>query len=446
MQKKIPIIVGLGKTGLSCVRYFVKQNLPIAAVDSRTEPPGLAEFKKQFSQVPLYLGKLDEKVLLQASELIVSPGLSLEELIIKKANQQAIPIIGDIELFARRVTAPIIAITGTNGKGTVTSLVGEMLRSAGHDVRVGGNIGVPALDLITTTEPEFYVLELSSFQLETTYSLQPAVASILNISIDHLDRHHTMAAYVAAKQGIYQQAKIAVCNRDDRNTYPHNVTTQPLFTFGITAPRVGEFGLQQIAGQHWLVFGDKQLIAVDELLIKGQHNWANALAALAIGHALKLPLPAMLQSLRTFKGLPHRCECVLEHQNIGWYNDSKGANVGATLAAIQSLGSAIKGKLILIAGGVDKGADFLILQTPIENYVRSVILIGESAPLIKKALSPTTRSMHAASMQDAVQLAQQEAQAGDCVLLSPACASFDMFRNAEDRGEVFKAVVKQICK
>jgi UDP-N-acetylmuramoylalanine--D-glutamate ligase len=443
------LIVGLGKTGLSCVRYLVKQKQSVAVVDTRNVPPGIAELRAEFPQVPVYLGSLPAEILLQAKQLIVSPGLSLHEPAIAQAIQQGIPALGDIELFARKAKAPVIAITGTNAKGTVTTLVGEMLRAAGRDVRVGGNIGTPALDLLMEKEPEFYVLELSSFQLETTSSLHARAAAILNISADHLDRYNSVDSYAAAKQRIYHNCEVMVYNRDDSKTTPnatYKVTPKNTLSFGLNKPAVNEFGIEQNAGRFWLAFGSQQLLPVDELLIKGRHNWANALAALALGYAVGLPFDAMLVALRTFKGLAHRCEWVLERNGVNWYNDSKGTNVGATLAAIQGLGSAIVGKLILIAGGLGKGADFSPLQTAVTQFVRTVILLGEDAPLFKKALAPTARVIGAATLQEAVILAQQEAKLGDCVLLSPACASFDMFRNAEERGEIFKAAVRGLSE
>ncbi len=440
------LIIGLGKTGLSCARYFVKRNLPVAVMDTRNEPPGLAELRAEFPQVPIYLGGLSAEILLQAKQLIVSPGVSLHEPAIAQAIAQGIPALGDIELFVQQAKAPIIAITGTNAKGTVTTLVGEMLRCAKRDVRVGGNIGMPALDLLMATEPEFYVLELSSFQLETTYSLQAIAATILNISADHLDRYDGLDSYIAAKQRIYHNSTNIIYNRDDAKTHPSFLSHEQkkYFSFGLTPPKSNEFGIIQQDQQFYLAFGEQNLLPVNELLIKGQHNWANALAALALGHAVGLSFETMLQALRSFKGLSHRCEWVLECDGVNWYNDSKGTNVGATLAAIQGLGNAIKGKLILIAGGVGKDADFSPLRNAVTQYVSTVILLGEAAPLLQQALASTTRILNAASMQEAIALAKQAAKKNDCVLLSPACASFDMFRNAEERGDVFKTAVKKI--
>lgn len=442
LQSKPLIIIGLGKTGLSCVRYLAQQKISLLIMDTRDNPPGLAEFKQEFPHIPIHLGKLDPGIIAQAAEIIVSPGISLQEPALVFAREQKIPIIGDIELFARAAQAPIIAITGTNAKGTVTTLIGEMINQAGFTALLGGNIGTPALDLLLEKIPDFYVLELSSFQLESTFSLQATAATILNISEDHLDWHGTMAAYIQAKQRIYQHCKIAVWNRDDLVTFPEGV--EHYVSFGLSEAEDGEFGLWYVNQQPWLAYGKQPLLPVTELRIKGRHNWANALAALAFGHALKLPWEPMLQVLRTFKGLEHRCQWVAEYNQVAWYNDSKGTNVGATIAAIEGLGGAIAGKLILIAGGIGKGADFTVLQPAVAKYARTVILIGRDAPLLQQALSPviTTEIVH--DLAEAVLLAQKAAKAHDIVLLSPACASFDMFRDYPHRGEVFKDLVRNL--
>jgi UDP-N-acetylmuramoylalanine--D-glutamate ligase len=436
----LSLIIGLGKTGLSCARYLQRKNIPFIAIDTRENPPQLSEFKNQFPDIPVFLGALDIQQLSNAKEILVSPGLDLENNFFIEAHKRGIPIIGDIELFAREAKAKIAAITGTNAKGTVTTLVGNMLKAAGKNVRVGGNIGTPALDLLTDSEPDFYVLEISSFQLETTYSLHAAAATILNFSVDHLDRHHTMEAYIAAKQRIYHHCVSAIWNREDNRTQPITDTSSEI-TFGLTEPRQFEFGLREKENQFWLAFGDEYWLPTQELYIKGRHNWANVLAALAMGHALQIPKEIMLQTLREFKGLTHRCEWVAEKNGVTWYNDSKGTNVGATIAAIEGLGPAISGKIILIAGGLGKGADFSMLQNCVSRYVKTVILIGKDAALIEAALTNHVEIKHAGDMEEAVNLAAKESRLNDIVLLSPACASWDMFRDFEHRGEVFKSLV-----
>jgi UDP-N-acetylmuramoylalanine--D-glutamate ligase len=455
MKTQKTLIIGLGKTGLSCARYLHKQHIPFAIMDTRDSPPGLVELKAEFPEVPVYLGGLNEEVILQAKELIVSPGLSLHEPAIAKAIANNIPVIGDIELFARAITVPLIAITGTNGKGTVTTLMGDMTRCAGKNVCVGGNIGTPVLDLLSDQQPDLYVLEISSFQLETTHSLKPAVATILNITADHLDRYDgKMESYIVAKQHIYENAEVVVWNRDDKNTFPQE--SCPLsrsrervpdrageggaISFGLSEPIENQFGIRKINQENYLAFGATNLLSVNELKIKGQHNWVNALAALALGHALQLPMSAMLQALREFKGLKHRCEWVIEKNGVQWFDDSKGTNVGSTTAAIEGIGSTIAGKIILIAGGLGKGANFSPLREPVQQYVKTLILIGKDALILADVLQGATNIQHANSLQQAMAIAKEVSQSGDAVLLSPACASMDMFRDAEERGDKFKAL------
>jgi UDP-N-acetylmuramoylalanine--D-glutamate ligase len=440
------LIVGLGETGLSCARYFKRLQHAFTVIDNRLNPPQLATFKQEFPNTPLHLGPFDPILLQQAKELIVSPGLDLSEPVLADAimTHHLLPL-GDIELFARTASAPIIAITGTNAKGTVTTLVGDMIRAAGQGVAVGGNIGKAALDLLEAPTPHFYVLEISSFQLETIYSLKAKVATILNISQDHLDRHKTLEAYTRTKQRIYHHCEIAIWNRDDRSTQPNckDFNPQKIYHFGLmkqTPPT--EFSLKSCAKKIYLTKGEQPLMATDELYIKGQHNWSNALAALTIGHAIQLPVTSMLNALRQFKGLPHRCQWVKADNGITWYNDSKATNVGATLAALQGLGPAIRGKIILIAGGLGKGADFNLLGASVARYVKTAILIGQDAPLLKHALEKSTTIQLASDLAHAVTLAQHAAVPGDAVLLSPACASMDMFKNYAERGDHFMQLVR----
>jgi UDP-N-acetylmuramoylalanine--D-glutamate ligase len=439
------VIVGLGKTGLSCLQFLSHQGIPVTVVDSREQPPGLSQLQTQFPHITAHLGQFDEQLLLQAEELIVSPGLSLAEPAIARCIAAGIPVIGDIELFARHVKAPVIAITGTNGKSTVTTLVGKMVRDAGWRVKVGGNLGTPALDLLQGEPADCYVLELSSFQLETTYSLHPYTAVVLNIAPDHLDRYPTMDEYINAKQRIYTACQTPVINRDDRVSYRGLCDISHALRFTLNEPATSqEFGLRTTPQGLFLAQGPQNLLAVTELKIKGRHHWANALAALALGQAIGLSLSTLLQTLRNFQGLAHRCQWVARHQEVDWYNDSKGTNVISSIAALEGLGDTLRNKFILIAGGLGKQQDFSPLQKPVQRYVRTVILIGKDAPLIEQALNKTTKILHASSMLEAVTLARQEAQAGDAVLLSPACASFDMFDNFEHRGEIFMTLVREL--
>lgn len=439
----LTVIVGLGKTGLSCVRYLIEQGLNVAVTDSREQPPGLEELKQDFPNIPLKLGKIDENLCLNAQQLIVSPGISLREPAIANAISAGIPAIGDIELFVRQANAPIIAITGSNGKSTVTTLVGEMAKQANWQVRVGGNIGVPALELLNDSEPALYVLELSSFQLETTYSLHTKAAVILNISEDHMDRYENMQSYIQAKQRIYQNCDNPIINRNDLQTVANLNLKNPL-SYGLDEPTGKNFGIREHQGKNYLAKDEQLLIAVDEIKIKGRHQQANALAALALGSAAGLPMEAMIDTLKIFPGLAHRCQWIRNYNGVDWYNDSKATNVGAALASIEGIGATLAGKVLLIAGGIGKNADFLPLREAVSRYVRSLILIGQDAAIIANTLQGCTTIHHAANLVEASSIAQQQAQMGDAVLLAPACASFDMFKNFEHRGETFINVVRSL--
>lgn len=440
MKKKFSLIIGLGQTGLSVARYLKRIGKTFIIFDTRPQPAGLTEFQTEFPEIEIYLEKYDEKKLLQAEEFIVSPGVSLQEPIIKKALKQKISVIGDVELFARTAKAPIIAITGTNAKGTVTTLVGDMAKASGRNVLVGGNIGIPALDLLIRPIPDLYILELSSFQLETTDSLSAVAATILNVSPDHLDRHSTLENYAQAKQRIYRKAKNIIYNYDDILSLPVKKIKQTI-SFGLS--HNADFHIKKIRDVAWLFHNKNPLISTNELLIKGQHNWYNALAALALGYAFKLPMHIMLETLIHFPGLPHRCEWVTEKNGIAWYNDSKGTNVGATIAALAGLGTTIAGKIILIAGGVGKGQDFSLLRDAVKQYVKTLIVFGQDALLIADAIEHLVSIYHVSDLSSAISAAQQIAIKGDAILLSPACASFDMFKNFEQRGDVFKELVKK---
>ncbi len=438
------IIIGLGATGLSCARYLKSEDIPFAVIDTRPNPPHLEEFKKAYPDVPLSLGALDGNLLDQASSVIISPGLSIKNPAILRQISKGTPVIGDIELFALKTKVPTIAITGTNAKSTVTTLVYEMAKTAGFKVKVGGNLGTPALDLLGEEKTELFVLELSSFQLETTFSLKPTIASVLNVTPDHMDRYATFEDYASAKRHIYSDCEIAVCNRDDPFTDCGKTFHKQKLQFTLNNPRDDEFGLIENHGKFYLAHGSEVLLPVEELPILGKHFQANALAALAIGYGFGLPKEAMLNALKCFKGLPHRVQLVRGRQGVLWYNDSKGTNVGATLAAIEGLGGVIKGKLILIAGGVGKNADFSSLIPSIEKYVKAVILIGQDANIIANVLGSSVPIQFAKSMEEAVLIAANCAEAGDSVLLSPASASFDMFKNFEHRGSVFMDIVNAL--
>ncbi len=432
------VVVGLGKTGLSCVRYLKRKGEKVAVTDTRDDPPGLNELLEEFSDVQLALGGLDAELIAKADEIILSPGVALASDALKGALQRGVQVSGDIELFCREIRQPIVAITGSNAKSTVTTLVGEMVKEAGHSVVVAGNIGLPVLDVLAMPErADFYVLELSSFQLETTHSLKAEVATILNISPDHLDRYPSMKEYIAAKHRIYRGARQTVFNAEDAETRPHPMFTERDWRFTVNAPGTRTFGLQEKDGATWLGLEKTTLMPAADVRIKGRHNQANALAALALGNAIGLPMASMLKTLRTFSGLPHRCQWVRERHGVHWYNDSKGTNVGAAVAAIEGIGGDISGKVVLIAGGDGKGADFLELREPASRFLKAAVLIGRDADKLATVLNGRCDVIRAGSLQQAIDAAAAVAVAGDSVLLSPACASFDMFKGYDDRGTQF---------
>ncbi|PYC20484.1 UDP-N-acetylmuramoyl-L-alanine--D-glutamate ligase [Aquipseudomonas alcaligenes] len=430
------IVVGLGKSGMSLVRFLAQQGVRFAVADTRANPPELATLQRDYPEVEVRCGELDVDFLCRASELYVSPGLALATPALREAAARGVKMSGDIDLFTRYAKAPIVAITGSNAKSTVTTLVGEMAAAAGRKVAVGGNIGTPALDLLSD-EVELYVLELSSFQLETTERLNAEVATCLNLSEDHMDRYGGMAQYHLAKHRIFRGARQVVVNRDDALSRPLIADQVPCWTFGLGKPDFKAFGLVEEGGEKQLAFQFETLMPTAELKIRGAHNQSNALAALALGHAVGLPFAAMLDTLRRFAGLPHRCQWVRELRGVGYYDDSKATNVGAALAAIEGLGADIAGKLVLIAGGDGKGADFSALKAPVARFCRAVVLLGRDAELLAAALSDAAPLLRVKTLDEAVQRCAELAQSGDAVLLSPACASLDMFKNFEERGRLF---------
>ncbi|WP_281686523.1 UDP-N-acetylmuramoyl-L-alanine--D-glutamate ligase [Pseudomonas citronellolis] len=438
------IVVGLGKSGMSLVRFLARQGVPFAVADTRENPPELATLRAQYPQVEVRCGELDAGFLCRASELYVSPGLSLRTPALVEAAARGVRLSGDIDLFARHAKAPIVAITGSNAKSTVTTLVGEMAAEAGKRVAVGGNLGTPALDLLAD-DVELYVLELSSFQLETCERLGAEVATCLNVSEDHMDRYDGMADYHLAKHRIFRGARQVVVNRADALSRPLIADSVPCWTFGTNKPDFKAFGLVEEGGEKYLAFQFEALMPVRELKIRGAHNQSNALAALALGHAVGLPFEPMLRTLREFAGLAHRCQWVGERAGVSFYDDSKATNVGAALAAIEGLGADIDGKLVLLAGGDGKGADFSALREPVAKFCRAVVLLGRDAELVGAALSDETPKVRVQTLDEAVRKAAELAKPGDAVLLSPACASLDMFKNFEERGRLFARAVEEIA-
>lgn len=430
------IVVGLGKSGMSLVRFLARQGVPFAVADTRENPPELATLRLQFPQVEVRCGELDVEFLCRAQELYVSPGLALATPALQEAAKRGVKLSGDIELFARHAKAPIVAITGSNAKSTVTTLVGDMARAAGKRVAVGGNLGTPALDLLAD-DIDLYVMELSSFQLETTERLNAEVATVLNVSEDHMDRYADMQAYHLAKHRIFRGARQVVVNRGDALSRPLVADQLPCWSFGLNKPDFKAFGLIEEDGEKYLAYQFEKLMPVRELKVRGAHNQANALAALALGHAVGLPFGPMLAALREFTGLAHRCQWVRELRGVAYYDDSKATNVGAALAAIEGLGADINGKLVLIAGGDGKGADFSGLTAPVARYCRAVVLLGRDAELIAASLGDAVPLVRVKTLDEAVQRCAELAHEGDAVLLSPACGSLDMFKNFEERGRLF---------
>jgi len=432
------LIVGLGETGLSVARYLYARGYRFEVADTRNAPPGLERLRALAPEITVLLGPLDAERLATADTLVVSPGVSLADPAVSSARSRGAEVIGDIELFSREARAPIAAITGSNGKSSVTTLLAEMAVASGREVRAGGNLGTPALDLLPGENPDLYVLELSSFQLESTPGLRPRAAVVLNVTADHMDRYPDLNAYARAKSAIYEGADARIVNRDDP-LVAAMASGANCIGFGLGAPKEGDYGLLTTGGRQWIARGRERLFGIDKLRLRGSHNLANVLAALAMGEALELELDAMLRAAASFEGLPHRTQWVAESAGVVWYNDSKGTNVGATLAALNGM----PGPSILIAGGIGKGADYSPLAAAVRAKTHGVVLIGRDAPALAAALKGAAPIEMASDMRDAVRRAARMARRGDSVLLSPACASFDMFDGYAARGDAFMEAVRE---
>ena len=435
------LIVGLGKTGLSCARFLTAHGEEIAVTDSREHPPGLKDLRALLPDAAVFLGGFSEDALKHADRVVLSPGVGAGTPFIAKARAMGLPVMGDIELFAHYARAPVVGITGSNGKSTVTTLVGVMAERAGRAARVGGNLGTPALDLLKDAEPELYVLELSSFQLEITDSLACAAATVLNISPDHMDRYTDLDQYAAAKARIFRSCHTAVLNRDDPAVRIMGAGAKTRVSFGLDAPAAGDYGVVGSGADEWLVRSSERLMPVSVLAMRGRHNLANALAAMALGDAVGLPVSAMVDALQDFRGLPHRMEFVASVHEVAYYDDSKGTNLGATLAAV----AGVTQPLVLIAGGDAKGQDFAPLAEVLARKARGAVLLGKDAPLLERAFAGKLQVQRVKDMDAAVLAAAKLAQPGDMVLLSPACSSLDMFENFEHRGRVFAAAVRRLA-
>ncbi|MDD2833889.1 MAG: UDP-N-acetylmuramoyl-L-alanine--D-glutamate ligase [Methylotenera sp.] len=444
LKDKKVLVLGLGDTGLSALRWLQHKGARLSVADTRENPPGIDTLNAQLPEVQINIGKFTENLFSDVDLVVASPGVPLSEPEIQAAIERGVPVIGDVELFAQHRSAgsKVIAITGANGKTTVTTMVGEMCKAAGLKTIVAGNIGLPVLDALSMDTPDVYVLELSSFQLETTTNLEIDAAAMLNLSEDHMDRYRSMQDYAIAKARIFYNAKLQVLNRDDAWSMLMSRPKLKQVTFGSDAPEDAQsYGLKQVNNDIWLVAGEHALLNIRDLKITGLHNAANALAAVALCRGIGIDYAPIIQTLFNFKGLPHRVEWVSNIDDVDYYDDSKGTNVGATCAALYGLSQ----KVVLIAGGDGKGQDFSPLKDAVAQNARAVVLIGRDAALIEAELLPTGIALyHAIDLPEAVNIARKLAQKDDAVLLSPACASFDMFKNYMHRAQVFVEAVKAL--
>jgi len=440
-KKQLDLVFGLGATGLSVARYLQRKKIAATFIDSREAPPGLAELVELSPDSEIVLGALSDKLLKNTARVIVSPGIADSEPLLRAARDKGIEVVSDIELFAREAKAPFVAVTGSNGKSTVTTLLSLMCDAAGVNGLAGANLGVPALDLLDEDDVDFFILELSSFQLQRTLQLQAKIAVLLNISPDHLDWHENEEQYRSAKYRIFAQAESAVINRADEDVAKLIAEDMPCISFGFDAPEDGHYGLVNDGGEQFLARGEQCLLSSADITMVGKHNQANALAALATGELMGLPLAAMLQVLNEFPGLPHRMQYVGHKGRADFINDSKATNVGAAIASVDS----IDGLVVLIAGGQGKGGDFEELARSVFGKLRVAILIGEDAPLLEDAFADLAPSERAHDMHAAVARAAELAGEGDTVLLAPACASFDQYANYQKRGEDFCHAVEALA-
>jgi UDP-N-acetylmuramoylalanine--D-glutamate ligase len=441
MSVRRNLVLGLGKTGLSVTNHLLVRGEAVIVNDSRESPPGLRDLEALKGDVVAYCGTFDIGLLEGVDRVVLSPGISRAEPIVRAACAAQLPLVGDIELFSNAVDAPVVAITGTNGKSTVTTLVADMAQRAGRRVLAGGNLGRPALDLLMDARPELYVLELSSYQLEVTSSLRPVAAAVLNLTPDHMDRYDSLSSYAAAKERIFIGSEAAIYNADDPIVSQMDMGSAVRVGFS-THSTDARFCLRPVGETSFLTRDGVGLMATDELRIPGTHNAANALAALAIGSQIGLSDEAMVEALRTFTGLSHRAQLVAEHNGVRFIDDSKGTNVGATIAAVHGLGAPI----VLIAGGDGKGQDFAPLAQALKDRVRHAVLIGKDRGLLADALRDVCGVEFAEDMDGAVVMALRAARGGDLVLLSPACASFDMYRDYTERGAAFAAAARRVVQ
>jgi UDP-N-acetylmuramoylalanine--D-glutamate ligase len=434
------LVLGLGRTGVSCSRYLRRKGWQVIAADTREDPPGRDALQREIPDLELRCGPLVESLLDEVSQVVISPGLALTEPVAIEAIRRGLPVIGDIELFAREALAPVAAVTGTNGKSTVTTLLTEFALASGRTALSGGNLGRPALELLEEEVPDLYVLELSSFQLETCYSLHSVTATVLNVTPDHLDRYRSLEEYAAAKARIFALCDVAVVNADDDRVGAMIRPGQRVLTFSLQDP-AADYSLARDP-QPVIVRRGEPLLPLASMRMQGLHNAANAMAALAMAEALGLPFGPALEVLATFKGLAHRSQWVADVGGVSFINDSKGTNVGATVASLRGM----RGPLVLIAGGDGKGQDFSELRNACRGKVRHAVLIGRDAPQVESTLAGLCAVERATDMPAAVRAAARAARPGETVLLSPACASLDMFRDYMHRGEAFAAAVQELAQ
>lgn len=429
-------VLGMGGTGAACARYFAARGVKAVFADTRAIPPGLAAIRAAMPAVEIHAGQIPLNLPPHIAQVVVSPGVDLQLPVLQDARLRGIPVLSDIDLFVSEARAPIVAITGSNGKSTVTSMLGQMLAAAGMQVGVGGNLGTPALDLLDAATG-VYVLELSSFQLDRSQLIDAAAAVLLNVSPDHLDIHGDMAGYTAAKARVYAHCKVAAVNRDEpalKRLVPAGI---PVISFGLGVPRDGEFGLLQRTDGSWLAYGTQALLPVTALQLTGRHNISNALAALALGAAIGLEPATLVPGLRSYQPLPHRMAVIASQDGVTWIDDSKATNVGAAVASISSL----DGPLVLIAGGDGKGASFAMLADALRGRECVVVLLGRDRELLAAALQGVCSVRRVADMPAAVREARAVASGGWTVLLAPACSSLDMYRDYGARGDAFRAAV-----
>lgn len=436
LQNKKVLVVGFGKSGLSVCLFLHKQQIAFDVVDDNPNASYLKQLQQAVPEVSIHKG-LEAQLLCEFDVLILSPGIALESPAVQKALQNGVTVIGDIELFAWCAKAPVLAVTGSNGKSTVVAWIHSVLDDAGFRSVACGNIGLPVLDVLND-DIEFYVLELSSFQLETTYSLAPLSAAVLNVSEDHMNRYQSMEHYAETKRRIFSNAKVAICNANDKRTH---IDKNELIYFGVDKPNTNDVGVNQNAGEAWLYSGESPIMPLSELPLPGTHNCENAQAVVAILSPLRLSTETLRAGLKSFAGLAHRTQLVHEQNGVRWYNDSKGTNIDACNRAIEAMCSPV----VLIAGGQGKNADFRQLRSAVATHVKALVLIGEDAASMHQSLCDVVTVRRADSMLQAVQIAMSFSEPGDAVLLSPACASFDMFENFEHRGEAFIEAVMEVA-